>query len=149
VTRSACRLVVAAALVLAAGCRTSPPEATVSGTVLLDGEPLAGANVQFHPRDDLTLGLYYGKTDAQGRFTLRGRGGPAVKPGRYVVLVRRLVKKDGTPPRADEDQSAFIMPGSLTNTLPELYGDKGSSPHTVEVRPGHNDLPPIELKRRP
>jgi hypothetical protein len=147
-TRSVRRLGLLAALGLCAGCGLRSPT-TVSGTLLLDGQPLTGANVQFYPKEDLTLGLYYGRTGPDGRFTLRGRAGPAVKPGRYVVLVRRLVKKDGAVPRDDEDQTAFLAPGSLKDDLPEHYGDVARSPHTVEVGPGPNELPPIELKRQP
>jgi hypothetical protein len=146
--RTAHRLTLAAVL-LAAGCGRPPAGATVAGRLTLDGRPLADANVQFYPKDDLSLGLYYGGTDAEGRFTLRGRGGPVLKPGRYVVLVKRLVKKDGKPPRPDEDQTAYVMPGSLRNTVPEVYGDKDHSPHTVEVVPGHNELPAMDLKGRP
>jgi hypothetical protein len=142
-------LLALAAVALAAGCGRQPAGATAAGRLTLDGRPLPDALVQLYPKDDLSLGLYYGSTDADGRFTLRGREGPVLKPGRYVVLVKRLVKKDGKPPGPDEDQTAYVMPGSLRNTVPEVYSDRERSPHTVELVAGHNDLPTLELKSRP
>jgi hypothetical protein len=145
-------LLALAAAVTGIGCNGGKSEATVAGQVLLDNEPLAGASVQLWPtKDDLTLGVAYsdGVTDDQGRFRLKSRDGHTVKPGRYVVLVRRLVNSDGSLPRDEELKKADPM-RVWKNSLPEPYGDKERTPlSSVEVRPGHNDLAPFELKSKP
>ncbi|WP_425399882.1 hypothetical protein [Aeoliella sp.] len=51
-----------------AGCGDQRPHRVpVSGVVLVDGQPLAGAFIQFIPAEGRTAG---GNTDEQGRFTL-------------------------------------------------------------------------------
>jgi hypothetical protein len=140
-----------AAAGLTVGCSQPSAGTTAEGMVLLDDQPLAGATVQFWPKDDLTLGLAYsnGTTDRDGRFRLKSRDGPVLKPGRYIVLVKRLVKPDGTPPTVEEATRADPLT-AWRNTLPELYSDKEHTPHNaVEIRPGHNDLPPLNLKSKP
>src|SRR5260370_42101954 len=103
-----------------AGCSGGTSEATVAGLVLLDNEPLPGASVQFWPtKEDLTLGVAYsdGTTDNQGRFRLKSRDGPTLKPGRYIVLVKRLVNNDGTLPSDQESQKADPLK-AWKNSLP-------------------------------
>ena len=51
------------------GCTDSPAGAKVTGTVLLDGQPLADATVTFYPVDGSRSSI--GITDAQGKYTLR------------------------------------------------------------------------------
>jgi hypothetical protein len=139
----------AAFLVLSAGCG-SPPAATVHGKLLMDGKPLAGAIVQMWPQDDLTLDVYYGDgiTDADGRFKLKGRDGPSVKPGKYVLLVKLLASRGDAPQGGD---AAKADPrGGGPNLLPEVYSDRERTPHNhIEIVPGANELPPFELKSKP
>src|SRR5262245_38254316 len=56
--------------VLLAGCTTTtgPKTEPVTGTVTLDGKPLAGAQVVFQPKSGGQAAS--GTTDAQGKFTL-------------------------------------------------------------------------------
>jgi hypothetical protein len=136
-------LMMLAALGLSAGCGGTQ-QTTVEGRLCLDGKPLAGAVVQLWPQDDLTLGVYYGETltDADGRFRLKGRDGPEVKPGKYVLLVKLLVPKDGA--------AAADPRSGGQNLLPELYSDQKRTPHNnIDITPGHNDLPPFDLKSKP
>jgi hypothetical protein len=135
-------------LACAAGC-SGASGARVSGAVHLDGKPLQGAAVHFWPREDLDLGVYQGKTGPDGRFQLKGRFGPEVKPGRYVVLLFLDVKKDGTLPRDDDDWKELAVPGALRNTLPPRYSDKANPPFTVEVKDGDNVLEPFQLSSQP
>lgn len=53
-----------------AGCSDGPQTGEVTGTVTIDGQPVAGLLVQFEPQDGIRLGLPpdYGPTDAQGRY---------------------------------------------------------------------------------
>ena len=129
---------------LSAGCGTQPTT-TVEGRLRLDGKPLAGAVVQLWPQDDLTLGVYYGEalTDADGRFRLKGRDGPEIKPGKYVLLVKVLVPKEGAAGNADPRSGG-------QNMLPELYSDQKRTPYNnIDITPGHNDLPAFDLKSKP
>jgi hypothetical protein len=147
VPRTLSRIAWLAFVGLAAGC--GEPVNEVSGTVRLDGQPLADASVQFHPADDLYLGLYYGRTDADGRFVLASRAGNSVKPGKYVVLISKPVKKDGSAPSPEDDPMEMARPGTLHNALPPVYESKATSPFTAEVHPGKNDLPLFSLRSKP
>jgi hypothetical protein len=89
------------ALLLAGGCGpdTSHLPATVpaKGTVLLDGAPIAGAQVILVPADGATNGAY-GATDDQGRFSLRAFDEKeGAVPGTYKAQVSKtvMVKLEG------------------------------------------------------
>src|SRR5262245_10553192 len=90
-------LPLAAVALLAAGCGSRL--STVKGKVLYNGEPLAGADLEFKPESDLTLGSFGGQTDSEGHFEIKiGKGtGMNAKPGRYVVLITKG-KAIGMPP---------------------------------------------------
>jgi hypothetical protein len=69
------RLTLTVVLALAlAGCGSGPKVAPVSGTILLDGEPMVGASVNTQPiasSSSVDPGPgSFGKTDAEGRYTL-------------------------------------------------------------------------------
>jgi hypothetical protein len=69
------RILAAILCTVAIGCGPKEREiAPVSGTVTLDGQPLAGANVAFIPQATSgTVGhvTSRGRTDAQGKYTLK------------------------------------------------------------------------------
>ena len=70
----------------------------VNGTVILDGKPLAGATVLFHPRPGTAGNGGFGVTDDQGKFTLTDNTGkPGCPAGEYGVTFSKLVQKDGSP----------------------------------------------------
>jgi hypothetical protein len=117
-------------LLLAAGCggpayRVQP----VSGTVTLDGHPLADARVSFEPRregDAFVAGPgSYGITDATGRYQLRTLDGQrgAVVATHDVTISTYQGKAD---PASDEPTiitpekvpARYFEPGSLTFTVP-------------------------------
>lgn len=63
------RLVLLILLPLSFGCNDgNPKRVQVSGTVLIDGEPLIIGNIRFVPPDDRAS---YGKIDGNGSFTLK------------------------------------------------------------------------------
>lgn len=64
------------------GCGRSP-QATVRGTVTLDGKPLTGGTVVFEAAGR----SYSGSIAAEGRYELRHLGRPEVLPGTYGVAV--------------------------------------------------------------
>jgi hypothetical protein len=137
---------------LVCGCSSTPEGGTATGTVLLDGRPLDGAVVQLWPRDDLKLGVYGGKTDADGKIVFHLAEGQRIKPGRYVLLIAKRAPRPtarASSPREEEQVNILSGPEGFRNLLPAIYSDKARSPFTVEIRPGPNELPPMELKSRP
>jgi hypothetical protein len=90
--------VAAACLLLAGGCSRSerPPLGTVTGTVTLDGRPLADAVVAFTPEGPGRTSL--GTTDAAGRYRLAYlRDIPGANPGRHVVRITTASVDEGRP----------------------------------------------------
>lgn len=80
------RVVVLCALSLLSGCGSgsSTSRVEVSGRILMDGQPLGGAEVTLF--SDKNSG--YGRTDAEGHFTLvRG-----IDPGDYKVVVSKMTE---------------------------------------------------------
>ncbi len=133
-----------AALILSAGflgCSKGVPSA-VSGKVLLDGQPLAGASVQLIPSGNDTLGMHSQTTDSSGsfRFAEAGSSNNPIQPGSYVVLV----SKTELPP------DAASMPGGGMGATRELvstiYQDRTRSPLKVEITSANTELPALELK---
>lgn len=94
------RSIVGSALLISAGCGTDYKVAPVSGRVILDNQPLAGASVNFAPMDgskENNVGAgSYGKTDAEGRYTLKlienDKAGAAV--GRHKVSISLVDQGD-------------------------------------------------------
>jgi hypothetical protein len=152
-------LLPAAIALLAAGCSGSGV-GTVKGQVFYNGEPLAGADLEFRPESDLTLGSFGGQTDSEGRFEIKiGKGtGMNAKPGRYVVLISKG-KTIGLPPpeaaRNEEERVKALMetgpggPGAggsaAAGILPAKYGNAGTTPFKVEISAGVNDLNPFRM----
>ncbi len=155
-------LLPAALALLATGC-SGPAVSTVKGKVLYNGEPLSGADLEFKPEKDLTLGAFGGQTDAEGRFEIKlGKGtGQNARPGRFVVLITKG-KTLGLPPPDvdlnDEERVKALMaagpggPGSnpaATGVLPPRYGSAATTPFKVEIATGANDLNPFLMDGPP
>jgi hypothetical protein len=95
--------------------------APVSGRVTLNGLPLADAYVSFQPIGDKDHGNpgpgSFGKTDADGRFTLRTVGGQ--RTGAVIGKHRVTIRKGQTPkPGVNEDYAQY------KDTLPARYNAK-------------------------
>ena len=130
-------------LLIAIGCTGGPTFAPVSGKVIKDGKPMAGASLTFQPNSSNNPGPgSYGRTDASGVFELKvvttdAPGAvvgphkvyitPAGKPpdpeGRHrqgevqavSVRVRRAARRDevGRLRRSEEAVSLFRWTGSV------------------------------------
>jgi len=114
-------ILAAAALVLAAGCSCSgrPPLGSVSGTVTLDGQPLANALVMFTPEGPGRTSL--GTTDAEGKYTLAYlRDIVGANPGRHYVRITTATEQNGgreilpSKYHAQSTLSADVVAGSNT-----------------------------------
>jgi hypothetical protein len=137
VSRALCLLL----LVFALGCgsRTSP----VAGVVLLDGQPLVNASIQFVPDGsgrDAT-----GTTNERGEFamsTFEPRDG--VVPGSYKVVI--------SPPLGEADATQYQSAGDAMSaaatkprpapksTFPQQYTSAGQTPLTQQVPIGKPKL---------
>jgi hypothetical protein len=134
--------------VVAAGCSGSGV-GKVTGNVMLDGQPLADAEVAFCPKDNAKLPGSAARTATDGSFQLVADpiSGRMLEPGNYVVLITKLVQKNGSVPTAEET-GMLQAAGALRNSLPAEYGQAPKSPFSVEIKRGANALPPFELKSR-
>jgi hypothetical protein len=125
-TARACYLVLAGALLLA-GCDRGPRLAAVGGTITLDGQPLAGAAVEFQP--DQGGSPSYGKTDGAGCYDLKfcvGRSGAMI--GRHVVRISTFRQEAGSNE----------IPVNIPERVPPRYNEK--SELVCEVQAGRNRL---------
>jgi hypothetical protein len=122
-------------LLLAAGCGGGPKAATVSGTVTLDGQPLANAVVNFQPAGPgLNPGpSSIGRTNDKGEYSLEMAGiGKGAVLGNHKVKIycpvedaeankpdedRRTKQKDRVPPKYNVQSALTKEVKSGTNTI--------------------------------
>ena len=135
------RLLLGFALVLGLGCG-SGKFAPVSGTVTMNGKPLAGALVIFSPiakEGSIDAGPgSSGKTNDKGEYTLTsdtGRTGALV--GEHRVSVSLM-----NPGTGESDDRR--RPGQLVNQVPVRYN--GKTELTYEVPAGGTDKADFALK---
>jgi hypothetical protein len=139
------------ATTLATGCAQSRPAIVpVEGVLLLDGQPVPHAEIQFVPMER-GLGAEYiaaGTTDAEGRFTLlcNGQAGACACENRVVVA-------DASPPESARGQSSAsqvemtrFYAGLKNRPIPVAYTSAGRTPVTVAVN-GERGEYRIELRR--
>ncbi len=136
-------------LVAGGGCggATAPTErlVPVSGTITLDGKPLAGATIMFWPdsaKGNQTTSQPYAEADSQGRYQLLLGIGKDKHSGSPLGWYRVIVEAWDLP----KGKSSNHPPKLLS---PQVYADPKKSPLAVEVietpAPGAYDL---QLKRR-
>ena len=123
-----------------AGCGKSGTRSEVRGQVLLDGKPLAGAEVQLLAKTG--SGMHSGTTDAEGNFAIVEDAGSntPIQPGEYVALV----SKQTMPENAANLPGGGM--GAMINVVPPLYQDRAASPLSAKVDGATTQLPPFEIK---
>lgn len=128
---------VALALLVAllAGCNRGPNLVKVTGKITLNGKPLEGAAVLFHPQSGGRPAS--GQTDATGRFrltTIREDDGAA--PGQHTVTVAltRMSRQIQEGESWDESAVEYIVPAR--------YGTPHTSGLSVHVVRG---MAPVDL----
>ena len=135
--------------ILSVGCRKEapPPIVPAGGVVLLNGTPLAKAQVRFIPQ--IKFGPEFiakGDTDEQGRYTLQCNG----KQGACAVENVVTVTESEIPSRllgesAQAELSVYLR--SLKNRpIPQNYGSPATSPLHVTPAEGQTEYK-LELKR--
>lgn len=111
-----------AGLAAVLGCSAAGPDIVpVSGTVTLNGKPLADATVAFSPiakPGEVNAGDgSAGKTDANGEYTLRtSRGVPGAQVGKHRVRITVLAPQVG-----NSDQRRPRGGWPVKNTVPARY----------------------------
>lgn len=112
---------VAAALLLAvAGC--GKPTTTITGIVTLDGNPVAGATLEFFPVSGKGL-VSFTKTDAAGRY----RAVVSPTPLKVIVTATKIDGKERNP--FDPDGPPIDR---VVSALPERYGFQEKTPLVAE-----------------
>lgn len=143
---AAARFAAAALLVVAllTGCDGSRPNAVpVSGRVTLNGEPLAGANVNFQPIADkgapetIAIGSY-GRTDANGHYTLKlvNPDLPGALVGKHRVTVSTAVLENSAT-----DSGKLSVP----ERVPARYRD---GRFELQVPAGGTDQADIKIRTK-
>jgi hypothetical protein len=118
-------------------CSGRKPVYPVTGKVVFEGRPAAGAVVQFHPQDksDKSPLVPVGQAGADGSFRLttyvHEDGAPA---GRYAVTVFW-----GVPSKGGDNFDRVLVPGRYLNPA--------TSGLTAEVPGRATDLPPFKLTK--
>jgi hypothetical protein len=105
--------------------------ATVDGRITLDGQPLHGGTVTFHPRDGGQPG--YAVIASDGSYAIRTGESEGLAPGRYAVTVIAL------QPSATAS-SQFGMPSPGEHITPPRYASASTTDLTADVHEGANQL---------
>jgi hypothetical protein len=139
----------AAAVLAGLGCGASGKLVKTEGLITLDGKPIAGATVTFHPEAEggrMATGL----TDADGIFQLQTfTEADGALPGDYKVTVIKTEALEASPSASGPEKMMKTMfnrskkkPSSL---LPKEYADVSRTPLRVHVP--HEGQVHVELKR--
>ena len=137
---------------LLAGCGDSRellPLNPVSGRVLAENAPLAGAMVVFYPvggSEQLQVLRPRGKTNANGEFQLQtylpGDGAPV---GEFKVTIRW----HGEPVPEDSEDERHDAGDLRPNLLLETYAEPAHTPLKVTIANGENALEPFQVELTP
>ena len=131
--KKAAVLILGCATIVMAGCGAVsapglPDLVPVFGTVLIDGKPLPDAVVTFVPAMNSSKGMGQGAsavTDESGAFELvtaiGKRPKPGAIPGKYRVLISRLIGPDGSPITLEPD--APPAHAGARESLPPRFSD--------------------------
>ncbi len=123
-------------MLVGSGCGGSKPAtAPVSGTVLLDGKPVADASVLFEPTEGGVPAR--GSTDASGQFSLSTftRGDGAV-PGRHRVAISKMIIEGIKADDFGLEDSSVTPASQPKSAIPRRYADPATSGLEATIEPG-------------
>ncbi len=125
--------------VTAAGCG-GPYNASVSGDVMLDGQPVSTGGIAFIP----TAGgpTAYAQIDSSGHYQIYTGKEEGLPAGNYGVTI---VSRE--PPATDRSKLGGPPPPGKAIT-PEWYADAKQTPLKFDVKPGKNEIK-LELSNAP
>ncbi|HUE71098.1 MAG TPA: hypothetical protein VMP01_09440 [Pirellulaceae bacterium] len=126
----------------------------VTGTVKLNGTPLADAEVQFHYDGDNRPPQYFGstgKTDPNGKYELLTNAQKGCVEGKFKVVVSKWTDPQGNPVKIDPetgmDLEQLIQQGQAIEFLPPTYSHPERTTLTAEVTAGKADGYDFELTK--
>lgn len=138
--------VAAAAIVLGGACNrgtNKPKTYPVTGTVTLNGQPVAGATVNFTPKEPAAPGqsgpqAASAVTDEQGKYQIGTFAkGDGALPGEYLVSVTKYEGGGPTGDSGSEEEYRPPVPGEEPpvpkNVLPPQYANPNTSGLSVKV----------------
>jgi hypothetical protein len=114
------------------GCDSPPNIVPVKGTVLLDGKPLEGAAVLFHPKADERPAV--GTTDKRGIFHLTTR---SQSDGAHVGLNKVSITKESDEPQLNDVEEGIQ---DFTLITPAQYASPELSGIEIDVYPGMGSI---------
>jgi hypothetical protein len=120
-------------ILVLAGCgKGGPSHVSVSGTVMLNGEPLSGALVTFIPTGS-TPGIgAEARTGPDGGYQLTDRRGkPGTEPGTYKVTIGKRLMPDGSEVPPDDPTPPIRSPAR--ESLPPNCSDRDRTELQVVV----------------
>ena len=137
-------LVAASMLALLSGCGDGLGVSPVTGTISLDGNPIAGATVTFQPLDGGTGMPAVGRTDDSGKYSVTDMRAEAIgsgaAPGEYKVGVMwyepgstDTIAAEGS---SDAAQGGANKPVGGKSLLPMAYQNANTSGLTASVKAG-------------
>jgi hypothetical protein len=140
---------VAAVLMAGSGCGGSGKPVKTDGLVTLDGKPVAGATVTFHPAAEggrMATGL----TDADGVFQLQTFAeADGALAGDYKVTVIKTEALEASPSASGPEKMMKTMfnrsAQKKTSALPKQYADVSRTPLRVHVP--HEGQVHVELQK--
>lgn len=137
--KSALGLLFGFVLIANLGCRDPnlPELYPVTGTVTLDGEPLARAGVMFLPRGTTRGNACIGITDENGKYSLTSErdGGEGAPEGEFAVTISKMKEPVGYDP----SQPAPAETGN-DETLASQYWDSSKTVLTAKVPKGGGNI---------
>jgi hypothetical protein len=151
-------LVCAASASLVAGCGGSDVPTfqlvPVSGTVKMNGAPLADAEVQFHYDDTANPEKYFGstgKTDPNGKYELMTNAQKGCVEGKFKVVISKWADPQGNPikddPASGMDLEQLRQQGQAVQAVPANYTTVEQTPLTADVTAGKADGYDFELTK--
>lgn len=141
--RSAVALAIVVAVV-AVGCAPSGPKLQkVTGKLLVDGQPAAGASLLFFTPGQKGGVVPSANVGPDGSFEIVTNGKPGVMTGNYNVTA--IWPDPAKVEAAMKDRSGKSDPPDL---LGGKYSIPESSPLKAEIGSGTKELPPIELSTK-
>lgn len=128
IARFFCGVFLVAVMALFVGCGSSdtPELGSVSGTVTLDGAPLAGATVMFRPKAGGRPAM--ADTDEQGKYVLRYN--PSETGGVVGLNLVRISKKGEAA--SDEEVAKELIPAKY-NEESTLEYEVGSGKNEINI----------------
>ncbi len=125
-----------------AGCepeslRDGPEMVKVSGTLTLDGEPVAGAHIRFSPEGKGPAA--FAETDTRGRYQLRTFDpGDGAIPGKYRISVTKEVTEGVVEFESQQEREEYLKKNGrptrkTTNALPQKFGNPETSDLAAEI----------------